>query len=443
MGSFNATCIISNLQIEAGTPVRFMALAKSAFYRDSEHICYVSGRWQVFGVPIQARYNDYGSVEKIQESLTSRLFFEALKQGSVEKGVGDNQCHDVEVRTDMLPEGWLKALWEGRVEVDDYVFTFDRNRPGKTEAQTKWEPPVGVPTLSRVEKVLTDAGLLVTTGWGVAGFVIDESQPGYMRVRYERNEKDSANLEKALAPLHAAGYAAMVTIGTGNYSNQAEILVAPLPPTDPEVHIHSSGMAPPRDSYGPRMVSQAMIREDVWQLLCCIEIPSFRGVQTIERMKERARVAVGQHLERQARRLTMTEDERSEFDWLNLRHELDHNDDTFVNYLKGAEGTSGFTFREAFRLGIEMAKTPEELNAFALDLAEMVHVQWAYGFLHGQWHPTTNSGQEGHWKEHRDFLLKLSAIKGRWEEEHDEEDDDTLDDEDDSEEDDLEDDEDE
>jgi hypothetical protein len=40
-----------------------------------------------------------------------------------------------------------------------------------------------------------------------------------------------------------------------------------------------------------------------------------------------------------------------------------------------------------------------------------------YANLHGQWHPTTNSGQDGNWKEHRAFLKALLKIKGRFEDE--------------------------
>ena len=59
MGSFNATCIVSNLPIEYGDKVRFLALTESAYHKGNEHICYVGGRWQVRGAPIKAKYNDY------------------------------------------------------------------------------------------------------------------------------------------------------------------------------------------------------------------------------------------------------------------------------------------------------------------------------------------------------------------------------------------------
>src|ERR1700743_832840 len=121
MGSFNATCIVSGLQIEAGDEVRYLVLARNAYAPDGNgHCCYVTGRWQLHGVPIRAKYNDYGSVEDIVPGFTSDLFFKGLAMAAVEVGIGDNSCHDVAVREDMDQKSWLKALWEGRVKVDDH-----------------------------------------------------------------------------------------------------------------------------------------------------------------------------------------------------------------------------------------------------------------------------------------------------------------------------------
>src|SRR5512140_3497244 len=101
MGSFNATCIISGLPIEAGTPVRYLALTQNNTNKPNGHSCYVHGRWQLRCPPLKAQYNDYGSIEHIKKRFTNRVFFESLSVDCVEKGVGDNQCHDVQVRPGM------------------------------------------------------------------------------------------------------------------------------------------------------------------------------------------------------------------------------------------------------------------------------------------------------------------------------------------------------
>lgn len=418
MGSFNATCIVSNLPIEAGDKVRYLALARSAFHQDgNDHICYVGGRWQVHGVPIKAEYNDYGSVKEIEESFTTKVFFAALDLNAVEKGVGDNQSHDVPVRKGMTQKDWLSALWEGRVYVVDH-----RLRRRKVDGPTpEYEPAQGMPSLRRIEKVLGDAGHAVVTGYGAEGFVLDEVSAGYIRARFGRHLKDSVELEKALPALHAAGYAAMVTAGTGSYANYSEILVAPLPPTDPKVFIHTSGMAPDRhtETHKPRPVSLAMIREDVWEILRATPIKSWDKIFTNEDLRKMALDAVEDELAFRAKKATT--DPQLWATELSIRVlDLGDRSDTFQYYLGGHEGTSGLTFKAAWYLALELFEDVEDLKAYAQDLADMVYVQWGYSAMHGQWHPTTNSGQEGRWDEHRAFLLKLAAIKGRWEDDEDE-----------------------
>jgi hypothetical protein len=421
MGSFNYTCCVSNLPIEAGTPVRYLALARSAFdTAGNGHVCYVGGRWQVYGVPIRGRYNDYGSVEEIEESFTTQMFFEGLKRGVVEKGVGDNTVHDVEVRVDMDQKGWLDALWEGRVDVEDL-------KPGPGPwAEPKPKP--GVPSLKRIETLLRAANLEVVVGYGTKGYYVDEASPGYLRIRHGegRTGRDTKDLDAILPLLHGAGYAAMITVGTGNYANHAEVLVAPLPPKDPSQHIVVQGLKQDREYNPIRPVSQAMIREDVWQLLLTMKIEHWDGnVYTAQYVRELATQYVEAEIERKANFESLTQEQR--VDYLRKDRLGDHDGDfdpptkpTFAQYLRGHEGTSGFTFREGYRLAAKLSPSPEALKQYALDLADLIFVQWAYSTLYGQWHPTSNGHQDSFWDQHRAFHASLAEIKGRWEEEDDE-----------------------
>lgn len=157
MGSFNATCVISGLPIEAGDKVRFLALTQNRYNEPNGHACYVTGRWQPRCPPLRASYNDYGSIEHIKKRFANKVFFKSFDQDVVEKGIGDNTCHDVQVRRGMPRRDWLKALWEGRVEVEDHrrwVAPKDYVAP---------EPELGVPSLIRIEAVLKGAGLKVST----------------------------------------------------------------------------------------------------------------------------------------------------------------------------------------------------------------------------------------------------------------------------------------
>lgn len=413
MGSFNATCIVSGLAIQGGDEVRFLTLARSAFHPDgNDHVNYVGGRWQIHGVPIRAVYDDYGSVEDVEENLTSRIFFEALKRGAVEKGVGDNTVHDVEVRGDMDQKGWLKALWEGRVFVEDH-------KSLRTWDPEKYEPSPGIPSIRRITAALKEGGHSIAESYGAEGYIVDEVKHGFIRVRYGAHRgNDDTELEAALPAIHAAGFAAMVTAGSGNYANHGEVLVGPKPSSDPSVHIFTAGLADNDRSHDPRPVSQAMIREDVWQILLDTKYEGWSGNYTRETMTSAALEAVKEELAWRAQKaeiMALAEGEakveavkgilRRELDMINLR-----SGNLFLDSLRGHEGTSGFSFREEYRLGVELSQDPEELERYVRDVAEALHVEIMYGYLHGQWHPSTNSDQEGRWEEAREFRAKLVKL---------------------------------
>jgi hypothetical protein len=441
MGSFNATCIISNLPIEHGTPVRFLALTGNGYHRDgNDHICYVAGRWQLRCPPIRAEYNDYGSIEHIKRRLANRVFFESLGRDCVEKGVGDNQYPDVQVRKGMSHKHWLEALWEGRVYVKDYRYRITARRPG--EPVPVYEPPEGMPSLSRIEGILKANNLPVVTDYGAEGFVLDEVSYGFIRIRYGRQGDAHEEALRPVVPmLDAAGYAAMITCGTGNYRNPAEILVAPKPvPKDAKdaqgqtLWFPAHGLAEDetRTNTKPRPVSQAMVREDVWQIMLKTPIESWRHSEplTIAAMQKAANefldwekawkaeeAAFQARLAEKPTTITMEEREAWMMKLMGRMSRRDERDNIFQSAIRDSEGMSGFSLAEAFNFGIELGGTPEELEGFITDLAETAYVQWVYTHLHGQWHPTTNSGQDGNWKEHRAFLKALLKIKGRFEDE--------------------------
>lgn len=417
MGSFNYTCCVSNLPIEAGTPVRYLALARSAFDTNGNgHVCYVGGRWQVYGIPIKGQYNDYGTVEKLEESFTTLMFFDGLKRGAVEKGVGDNTVHDVPVRPDMSQKEWLDALWEGRVEV--------QYRKPSTEPWVQPEPEKGIPSIKRMEKLIRAADLTIAVGYGAKGYYVDEASPGYLRIRHGegRTGRELKDLEVLLPFIHQAGYAAMITVGTGNYANHAEVLVAPLPPKNPNQHIHVTGMGEGHEYNALRPVAQAMVREDVWQHLLGMSLPDWGGGedQTVQGMRDLALQYVEEQLAKKALRASMTQDQLIE----HMREAFMDDEPrrgNFSLYLRGHEGTSGFTYREAYRLAEQLAPDPESFKRYVVELAELIFVEKAYDLLYGQWAPTSNSHQEGFWEQHRAFRRKLATIKGAWEEEDEDE----------------------
>ena len=104
MGSFDYTCCVSGLPISDGTPIRYLLLTENPYNSPAEHTCYIDDRWALRTFPLRAEYDDYGSVQIVQEGLLRDIWLEGFKRDLVERGTGDNSCHDVPVRKDMTFE---------------------------------------------------------------------------------------------------------------------------------------------------------------------------------------------------------------------------------------------------------------------------------------------------------------------------------------------------
>lgn len=118
MGCFSYTCFVSSFPIAAGVPVRFLALVQSPD-NEGHFINAVDDLWQPLALPIKGVYNEYGSVTDLESGPITDAFFEILNNLAVERAVGDNRVHDVAVVRGMSNELWLRALWEGRVQIPD------------------------------------------------------------------------------------------------------------------------------------------------------------------------------------------------------------------------------------------------------------------------------------------------------------------------------------
>lgn len=277
MGSFNSLCAISGLPITYGTPVRFLLLTQSPFLDDWVK-CYQHSLWSPRTFPIKALYNDYGSVEKVEEGPTRDVWMEALGLDLVEVGVGDNTFHDLAVRKDMDFDDFLEALQKECVKVGRRTAPIQeealRKALDKAFALLKKEPEVatesreevprgepGFPTLQSVEALIKAAGLPLSTKDNAAGYQVDEQAWGSVRIRWNKfggdYGKDAEKLE-ALPPL-LGDYAYMICAGSGSYAGEAEVIVRPKPGGNKSVHF--------RDPEEPLLVMQAMVREDVWQAL--------------------------------------------------------------------------------------------------------------------------------------------------------------------------------
>lgn len=86
MGCWNGTCMISNLPIISGEKVKLIFLKKGHDeYIGNAAVCYPVGLLKPLNMALTAVYNDYGSVEKIEEdwnyNIISKYFKEYFKKG--------------------------------------------------------------------------------------------------------------------------------------------------------------------------------------------------------------------------------------------------------------------------------------------------------------------------------------------------------------------------
>ncbi|SOK58912.1 hypothetical protein [Yersinia phage fHe-Yen9-03] len=83
MGSFNTTCSISRLPIGIGDEVKLFFIVKNP-YNDSIN-CYTNNSWNIFGLPLDAVYDDYGRYKLIEyitfcSELIRKYIFECNMQ---------------------------------------------------------------------------------------------------------------------------------------------------------------------------------------------------------------------------------------------------------------------------------------------------------------------------------------------------------------------------
>lgn len=89
MGCYNETCAISNVHITYKDDVAVVLLQGDD--RSYESYCYTNAYVDVAPLMFYGRYNDYGSVEDVKETLPLAILLENIKENLVEDiGDGDN-----------------------------------------------------------------------------------------------------------------------------------------------------------------------------------------------------------------------------------------------------------------------------------------------------------------------------------------------------------------
>lgn len=145
MGSFNGTCMISNLHVTAGQDVVVFMLAKNSNPYNS---CYENSFYSPCPIPFYGKYNDYGAVEECY-GFGLDLVVDAIRNQLYEFYQGPNSSHDCEVlKTNFDLEKLFEADHEGRLGIqkgykwsdDDYdirELKRQHNEKGLTESQLR------------------------------------------------------------------------------------------------------------------------------------------------------------------------------------------------------------------------------------------------------------------------------------------------------------------
>lgn len=266
MGCFDMTCAFSGLPITGGEKVIYFLLTQSP-YDDKASACYVWDRWFPRTFPLKATYNHYGSVDRVEEGPMREVWLEGLQKDLYEVGLGENYVHDVPVRKkDLSFEQVLEAVWEGRLLVER-----DLGRTSLREVDEKLgivRPKVaGVPDLQCVESALQAAGLPVARTSEEVGYLVDEACWGRVVVRYcapgaglgpAEVEKRLEAASEAVGPGFARAVWAARDYGA---SPHGDLEIRPRIGT-PDFHGPGHSKDP-----RPLRVSQALVRQDVWDLL--------------------------------------------------------------------------------------------------------------------------------------------------------------------------------
>ena len=242
MGCFNTSCCFSGLPIGPDDDVKHFFMTRSPYADDQlDHICSIYGLWFPRTVPIDAKYNSYGSIHLYDNHLNKPIIesiINGFKLDLIEISTGNNVIHDISIRKDNLSfEKLLEAVIEGRLKVKS---KFKRKRKKKN--------------VNRGDQRFFDYD---ETKNGENHFLIDDVGTGWVRIRvgYYASKEKQIKLLKKLLPVIEKVYAGVITAGMGS-SNSAELQVFPLPIEDTSFSLPFNDLS--------STVCQGMILSSVW-----------------------------------------------------------------------------------------------------------------------------------------------------------------------------------
>lgn len=393
MGSFDYTCAVSGLPIGAGDDVRLMLLTQNPYHRGKKAgamTCSMNDVWFPRTFPLRGKYNDYGGVDRIQGPAQQAAWLAGFKVDLVQKGVGDNSCHDVAAKKSMPLGKLLDAVREGRIHVRQDVGDRDTEEERKlfrAMRQKEGKPliPIGIPTRLRVERALVKAGIKLGEGYR-DGVVVNRVDANTVRVRAGSFDGQAAELT-TIRDLLADRWAGMVRCGSGNYADSAELILCPHPNVRRRNH---------RRRKRSIAVASAVIREDVWQAICAMPAQKGYGAPpSLEPLVESVRQTWTASIEETAihRRFLYGRDMMVASD--------------LIPFTVGL-GTHWWAMVDLWKA---RSVSAEERDEFLRTAAELMCVTHWLGMTRYQWHPSSASGPQcGFYGLHAALLSAFASI---------------------------------
>lgn len=229
MGSWDATCMASNLGISAGTPVRALLICQNKYPEMNDY--YTPILW-----PIKAKYDDYGGIDGY-DPKDVEAWIEALRPYIVPNMEGDNKYHDTRINPNELDvETFLEGLQEKRIFI------------ARKSVKEGIKDPF--PLENSISKAYSDSFL---TSYGNNTFLITS------------NTFQDKNLIEAKDKIQEAVGKDYVVVETKSLTNGPSLLVYPSPECD------GVGIYPELPPDKGLRVEMTLIREDVYQKMCSIQ----------------------------------------------------------------------------------------------------------------------------------------------------------------------------
>jgi hypothetical protein len=132
MGCWNKTCALSNLHINAGDSVYVFLIEEQP--TKTNH-CESTHLYSPILVPFYSRYDDYGTGEN-NTGAALPVIIESLKQKLIEKELGYNSYHDLEVKRDKLTvDNLFELMREQRLCVNNPYKSIHPDQPQELKVE--------------------------------------------------------------------------------------------------------------------------------------------------------------------------------------------------------------------------------------------------------------------------------------------------------------------